>query len=67
MTKSKRRKSKQYEKWYGETYKPKTLVEVKVCMKCGRDLPEHSTVHKCPYCGGILQTICRPVERERRA
>jgi hypothetical protein len=27
-----------YEKWYGQPYTPKTLVEVKVCKKCGRKL-----------------------------
>ncbi len=67
MTKSEKHKSKQYEKWYGEPYKPKTLVEVRRCMKCGRDLPEKSTARRCPYCSGKLQTICRPVERERGA
>lgn len=67
MTKGKRHKSKQYEKWYGEPYQPKTIVESKVCMRCGRKMPENFTVQRCPYCGGTLQIICRPVERELKA
>lgn len=62
MTKSKRHKSKQYEKWYGELYKPKTLVEVCVCKKCGRETPN---VQKRPYCGGGVRKVCRAVERVR--
>ena len=63
MTKEKRHKSKKYERYYGEPYKPKTLVEVKVCSKCGRKLPEGSVARKCPYCGDMLTK--RYVKREQ--
>jgi hypothetical protein len=41
-----------YEKWYGQPYTPKTLVEVKVCKKCGRKLKNSQAHNHCPYCGG---------------
>jgi len=56
MTKGKRYKSKKYEEYYGEIYKPKTLEEVKVCSRCGRILPEGSKAQTCPFCGGSLIT-----------
>lgn len=28
------------------------IVEVKVCLKCQRKVPDKN--HKCPYCGGEL-------------
>jgi len=49
-----------YEKWYGQPYKPKTLLEVKRCAKCGRELPEGQTSRECPYCGGPLITMYTP-------
>jgi len=48
------RKAKKYEQYYGEPYSPKTLVELKVCIKCGRELPENSQSRRCSYCGGEL-------------
>jgi len=51
-----------FEKWYGQPYVPKTLVEIKRCRKCGRKLPEGSVARKCPYCGGMLTK--RYVKRE---
>jgi len=39
------------------------LVEVKVCQKCGRELPTTSIAHRCPYCGGSLATKCIPKQR----
>ena len=56
MTKSKSHKSKKYEQYYGEPYVAKTLVEIKRCVKCGREQPENSKVHSCPFCGGTLAT-----------
>jgi len=56
MTKGKRHKSKKYEQYYGEPYTPKTLVEVKRCVKCGREMPENSKGLACPVCGGSLIT-----------
>lgn len=58
----KRRKSKQYKKWYGEPYKPKTLVAVKVCKRCGREV---FGTQKCVHCGGSVRKVYRPVERVR--
>ena len=52
-----KRRKRMYEKWYGQPYTPKTLVEVKVCKKCGRKLLKNSQAHNhCPYCGGPLRT-----------
>jgi len=56
MTKGKQHKSKMYEKWYGQPYVPKTLVEIKRCVKCGREMPENSEARNCCYCGGTFQT-----------
>jgi len=56
-----RHKSKKYEQYYGKPYKPKTIIEVKRCVKCGRELPENSKAHNCPYCGGTLKTFYRRV------
>lgn len=67
MTKGKKRKSKKFKEYYGRPYTPKTLVEVKRCKKCRREMPEHSTTRHCPYCGGMLQTTYRPVERVRES
>jgi len=63
MTKGKKYKSRIFEKYYGEPYKLKTLVEVKVCEKCGRTLPENSIAHYCPYCGGSLTIKCIPKQK----
>jgi len=63
MTKGRRYKNKIHEKWYGQPCVPKTMVEVKVCQKCGRTLPENSIAHYCPYCGGTLQTKCIPKQK----
>jgi len=38
----------------------KTLAEVKVCVKCGRELPITLTAQNCSYCGGPLITKCVP-------
>lgn len=52
---SKKRKSKKYEEYYGEPYTPKTLVQVKVCQKCGRIFTANSRVmQKCPHCHRTL-------------
>ncbi|MCS7124532.1 MAG: hypothetical protein NZ932_03855 [Candidatus Bathyarchaeota archaeon] len=48
--------SKKYEQYYGEPYKPKTLTEVKFCVKCGRELPSNSRTRNCPYCAGTIKT-----------
>ena len=56
MTKGKRYKSKMGEKFYGVPFVPKTLVEVKRCVKCGREMPENSKGLACPVCGGSLIT-----------
>gem|GEM_PF-2967211 len=56
MTKGKRYKSRKYEEYYGETYTPKTLKEVKVCSRCGRTLTEGTRAKACPFCGGTLIT-----------
>ena len=37
-----------------------TLAEVKVCAKCGRELPITSSAQSCSYCGGPLITKCVP-------
>jgi len=66
MAKGRRHKSKKYEQYYGEPYKPKTLKEVRRCVKCGREQPATSKIHTCPYCGATLKTIYKPVERERK-
>jgi len=63
LTKGRRHESKMFEKWYGQPYVPKTLVEIKRCRKCGRKLPEGSVARNCPYCGGILTK--RYVKREQ--
>jgi rRNA maturation endonuclease Nob1 len=52
--KGKRHKSKKYDQYYCESNEPKTLMEVKVCKKCGRELPENSQSRRCPYCRGEL-------------
>ena len=62
-TKPRRHISKKYEQYYDEPYKLKTLVEVKVCEKCGRTLPENSIAHYCPYCGGSLTIKCIPKQK----
>ena len=62
-TKPRRHISKKYEQYYGQPYKLKTLVEVKVCQKCGRELPAISIAHRCPYCGGSLITKCIPKQK----
>jgi len=56
MTKGKRHKAKKFEQYYEEPYVPKTLVEVKQCAKCGREMPENSKGLACPVCGGSLIT-----------
>jgi rubrerythrin len=63
LTKGRRHKSKMYEEWYGQPYTLKTLVEVKVCQKCGRELPITSTDRNCPYCRGPLITKCIPKQK----
>ena len=63
MTKGRRHISKKYEQYYGEPYRLKTLVEVKVCQKCGRELPEGQTSRECPYCGGALIIKCIPKQK----
>jgi predicted RNA-binding Zn-ribbon protein involved in translation (DUF1610 family) len=62
MTKGRRHKSKN-EQYYGEPYKLKTLVEVKVCTNCGREMPERSKLQDCPYCGGTLIIKCIPKQK----
>ena len=56
MTKGKNYKSKIFEKYCGEPYTLKTLVEVKRCVKCGREQPENSKGLACHFCGGTLIT-----------
>jgi len=64
VSEPRRRKSRIYEKWYGRAYTIKTLAEVKVCAKCGKELPEGQASRECPYCGGPLITKCVPKEKE---
>jgi len=56
MTKRKRHGAKMYEKFYGKEYVAKTIVEIRECKKCGRELPEKSVANRCPYCNGPLRT-----------
>ena len=56
MTKGKRYKPKIFEKFYGEPCTLKTLVEIRRCVKCGREPPENSKGIACHFCGGTLIT-----------
>jgi len=56
MTKGKNYKSRIFEKYYGELSTLKTLVEIKRCVKCGRERPKNSKGLSCPFCGGTLAT-----------
>jgi rRNA maturation endonuclease Nob1 len=69
MKMGKLRRSRKYEEYYGKPYTPKTLTPIKVCLKCGRQLPERSQLQHCPYCEGTLQTkyIRKPTETGGKA
>jgi rubrerythrin len=68
MTKGKKHKSKKYEQYYGESYKPKNhyifqenrepkkVKTVKVCSVCGKEMLEKWQNRICPYCDGSIIT-----------
>jgi rRNA maturation endonuclease Nob1 len=48
------RKAKKYLQYYGKPYIPKTLIHIKVCVKCGRRYAVDSKARFCTYCNGTL-------------
>jgi len=56
-----------YEKWHSRPYKHKTLIKIKRCLGCGREiLYSNPAQKKCSFCDGDLvdkYVVRKPVDK----